>query len=90
MPPKSFAHEVLKSSAGDIYQIKAADKNDRIFILYLLTNELQKVKLEALIKSKSADEIDFSEYGKVITTCYGRYPTEEARKLLKNDFGVIV
>lgn len=90
MQHKSFAHNVLKSSAGEIYQIKAINKENRHIFIFLLVSNLQKPALERLLEEKPQDNIDFAQYGKVITTCYGRYPSEEARKLLKEDFGVTV
>ena len=90
MQHKSFTHEILKSLAGDIYKIKVLNSDNRLMFVFLLVSIVQKPAMERLIDEKPDREIDFSQYGKIITTCYGRYPTEEARKLLKEEFGVIV
>lgn len=84
----SFTHKVLASKAGDIYQIKALNNESRHIWVFLLVSPPQKPAMEKLITEKPGDEVDFSRYGKVITTCYGRYPTEEARKLLLEQYGV--
>lgn len=82
----SFTHKVLRSTAGDIYQIKAVNSDSRYIIVFLLVSSQQKPAIEKLIAEKPDADVDFSKYGKVITTCYGRYPTEEARKLLLEEF----
>ena len=79
---KSFASFVSNNS---IYHIKDVDLQDgRSIHIFLKSNPLKKPQLDKLLSEGVA--INYPEYGEVITTCHGRYPSPDTRKKMKEEY----
>lgn len=90
MQSNYFINKVQKSKVSDLVHIIAHDDNERRFHIFILLDDYKFKLLDKRISNSTDEKVDFSEYGRVIATCYGMFPTEQIRIELKEKYDVDV
>ena len=82
----SFTEKVAKSVSGKVFHLKIND-NVRLKHVFLFVTPVQEIALKNLLNEAPEEITDLADFGHVVGTCWGMFPTESIRKKLKEEYG---
>ena len=80
----SFVSKVIAKKGHLIHQIKGPDHTGHMAYYFVLVEPIKRQSFLDVIES--GDHFTITDYGKVIASCYGEEPTDEVKKLLKDEY----
>ena len=83
MKQDSFVNKVIKAGGVPIHLVRCKDAEGRDCFFFILCS-LQKAK--ALSEAFKHGSVDLTDYGEIVVSGFGREPTAEAKRLLKEKY----
>lgn len=83
----SFITSILATGNQLLYLVQGEDKSGRQAFYYVLVDRLKK---EMFLKEVTGQETDLRKYGAIIYSGFGNEPTEEAKRFIKQEYGLDV
>lgn len=81
----SFVSKLVSKNGGTIHVVKSHAPSGAKASYYLI---VYPGKLEELKLRVKTEKVKLSDYGQVVTSCYGHEHTEEVKAHLAKNFGV--
>jgi len=82
-----FVHKVLTTKNGDdVFHIFGEDSIGRRVHLFISVNAINRPKIERALNANQ--QVDFAQFGNVVASCFGQYPTNDVRQLMKEKYGI--
>jgi len=85
MKAANFENKIISQKGNLIHKLIAIDENGKEALYYILVEPMHEAAF--IKKIESGEGMDFTDYGKVIGSCYGNKPTEQLKKELKENYG---
>ncbi len=80
----NFVEKIIASKGGNVHYVKAIDKSGKDACYFILVDP---IKESSFIRALENEEINFSDYGQILASCFGKNPTEYVLQTLKTKYG---
>lgn len=77
----SFVAKLMKSGTVPIYLVTFADVNGNDVHFYVKSTQ---IKMDAFLKE--SNQKDLSDYGEILVSGFGKQPTAETKRLMKEKY----
>ena len=79
----SFVAKLVKTGSVPIFLVTFLDTSDREVHFYVKSTQ---AKIDALLK-RTGGTFDLNDYGEILVGGFGKTPTEETKRVMKEKYG---
>lgn len=80
----SFVAKLVKAGSVPIFLVTFIDANRKDVHFYVKSTQS---KIDAFLKDTSIREVDLADYGEVLASGFGKTPSEETKRIMKEKYG---